>query len=52
MIERNKKFNKKSGIINLSSAAAQSSLSYSSHYCATKAYDDLLTSSVANEYRN
>jgi len=51
MIERNKNSNKKSAIINVSSGAALSALEYASNYCATKAFDDLLTSSVAVEYR-
>ncbi len=46
MFLRNKKYNKRSGIVNLASASAQGPLSYSAHYCATKAFDDLLTRSI------
>lgn len=52
MIERGKKYNKRSAIINISSGSAQSELSYQSHYCATKSFDDMLARSIQVEYRN
>ena len=52
MIERNKKINKRSAIINLSSSTALTPLEYSANYCSTKIYDDMFTQTVAIEYRN
>jgi short-subunit dehydrogenase len=46
MLERGNQLGKRSGIINVASAAAQSLLKGSSHYCATKAFDDLFTRSL------
>lgn len=52
MLERGNQLGKRSGIINVASAAAQSLLKGSSHYCATKAFDDLFTRSLQVQYRD
>jgi short-subunit dehydrogenase len=45
-------FKKRSAIINVASGSCQSLLYGTANYCATKAYEDLLTRSLATEYRN
>ena len=48
MEERYKKINKKSAIINLSSGASIGLFPHSSHYAATKAFDDMISRSLEN----
>ena len=48
MEERYKKINKKSAIINLSSGASIGLFAHSSHYAATKAFDDMISRSLEN----
>lgn len=52
MKQRYIELKKRSAIINVASGSCQSLLYGTANYCATKAYEDLLTRSLATEYRN